>query len=129
MKTDRKPAVIEAFRRGGTWKEAAAITGLCTTTIWRWMQSDPEFAAALKEACFDADAEVEAVTFGNCIDPDPAHNTLRMFWLKCRKPNVYQDRQSIDHGGEFSVRHSYVEPGLPPSPHRAGADRPGDEEI
>lgn len=119
MKTDKKPDVLAAFAMGMSWREASEASGVAVSTIWRWAKDDPEFDAEIRAACADVDAEVEAVTFANCIDPDPAHNSLRMFWLKCRRPNVYQDRTAQQHSGEISVSHTYVEPGLPPAPRRA----------
>ncbi len=96
MLTHKKPDVIAAFAKGCSWREVAAATGLSLMTIWRWAQKDPEFARAIKEAGEDADSEVEAVTFSNACDPDPAHNTLRMFWLKSRKG--YSDRLDVTTG-------------------------------
>ncbi|HXI24951.1 MAG TPA: hypothetical protein VNG71_13895 [Pyrinomonadaceae bacterium] len=93
MLTDKKPEVIAAFAKGCSWREVAEATGISMMTIWRWAQKDPEFAKAIKDVGEDADAEVEAVTFRNACDPDPANNTLRMFWLKSRKG--YRDRLDI----------------------------------
>ena len=105
MAQDKKAQIVEAFKAGATWEEAARATGLSRSTLWRWSQLDPEFARAIEDAKAGPDAEVEAVTYANCLDPDPAHNTLRMFWLKCRKPDVYQDRQKIEHSGAIPIRY------------------------
>jgi hypothetical protein len=116
MQQDKKNKAIEALKAGATWTEAAAAVGVTRPTLWRWTQLDPEFAAAAEDARAGPDSEVEAVTYANCLDPDPAHNVLRMFWLKCRKPAIYQDRQHQQHSGSIGIAHTYVEPGLPPSP-------------
>jgi hypothetical protein len=84
MQHDKKTRAIEKFREGCTWEEVANAVGVARTTLWRWSRTDEEFASAIKDAKADPDLEVEAVTFMNACDPDPAHNTLRMFWLNSR---------------------------------------------
>lgn len=95
MNADKKARLIEAFGRGLTWREACKEVDIAMSTLWRWTQLDPEFHRAMKDACAGPDHEVEAVTYQNAIDPDPAHNVLRMFWLKSRMPNKYKDRQEV----------------------------------
>jgi len=91
-KTDpRHDKMLAAFAEGLTWDQAAERVGVGKTTLWRWCQADPTLAAQANEARAQADDEVENVTFLNCLDPDPAHNTLRMFWLKSRRPDVYRE--------------------------------------
>ena len=98
MQADKKAHAIAKFAEGCTWREVAEAVGVHFTTIWRWAQRDPEFGKAIREAGEDADAEVEAVTFRNACDPDPANNVLRMFWLKARLG--YSDRVDITSGSK-----------------------------
>lgn len=93
MLQDKKRKALEAFAQGCTWAEAASACDVSRMTLWRWGQADPAFAQAIKEAGADADIEVEAVTFANACDPDPAHNTLRMFWLNARRG--YKQRSDV----------------------------------
>lgn len=115
---DKKAALLEAFRAGMTVVEAARKVGVGTTTIYRWTGSDPEFAAAVEDAKDRADDAVEAVTFANCIDPDPSHNTLRMFWLKSRRPEVYNRPQQIQVSDQRPAPHAIPET----DPRLMGAD-------
>jgi hypothetical protein len=92
MSDDKKDRLLAAFSEGMTTAEAAARVGVCSRTVERWAAADPDFASAVADAKDRADDSVEAVTYRNCIDPDPAHNILRMFWLKSRRPAVYGDR-------------------------------------
>ena len=92
----KKRQALAKLREGCTWDEAAEAVGVGRATLFRWVNSDPEFAKGVEEAKAGPDAEVEAITYGNCTDPDPANNALRMFWLKCRKPDRYKDRVGID---------------------------------
>lgn len=103
IETEKKPLVIAKFAEGMTWREVAAACGISVNSIWRWAESDPEFKKAIKAAGENADAEVEAVTYQNACDPDPAHNVLRMFWLKSRKG--YTDRLAVSQ----AVTHKFVE--------------------
>jgi hypothetical protein len=93
-----KTRAIDKFREGGTWEQAAMAAGISRMTLWRWAKADPEFAQAIQEARAGPDDEVEAVAFANAIDPDPAHNGLRMFWLKARRPSVYRERLDVTTG-------------------------------
>ena len=89
-RTEKKALAVAKFAEGCTYRETARAVRVHFATLWRWAQADPEFGAAIKKAGADADAEVEATTFGNATDPDPSHNVLRMFWLKSRMPSRYQ---------------------------------------
>lgn len=82
---EKKRKAIDKFKEGFTWVETAQSLGIGVATLFRWASSDPEFRAAVDEAKSDPDGEVEAVTFANACNPDPAHNTLRMFWLNSRR--------------------------------------------
>lgn len=93
MKQDKKTRAIEHFKKGCTWQEVADACSVGRNTLWRWSKIDPAFAKAIEEAKCDPDHDVEAVTFANACDPDPAHNVLRMFWLKSRKG--YTDRVAV----------------------------------
>jgi hypothetical protein len=98
MEQEKKTRAIEEFRKGCTWAEVAAAIGIGRTTLWRWSQADSDFAAAIEDAHAGPDDEVEAVTFAQATDPDPANNTLRMFWLKSRRPAVYKERVDVTSG-------------------------------
>ena len=97
-KDPRHEKIVAALAEGLTWEQAAERIGIARNTLWRWCQADPELAAAAAEAREQADVEVENLTYLNCLDPDAAHNTLRMFWLKSRRPAVYREttRQIVE---------------------------------
>lgn len=100
----RHETMIAALAEGMTWEEAADRVGVSDRTLRRWCASDPGLAALAAKARDAADDMVEAVTFRNCLDPNPAHNTLRMFWLKSRRPRVYRDtvRQELSSPGPLA---------------------------
>ncbi|WP_422929187.1 hypothetical protein [Singulisphaera sp. PoT] len=99
----RRQAVVEALRLGSTLEEAAAKAGVSSRTLRRWRADDPELEQLVEEAMSRADDMVEAVTLRNCLDPDPSHNALRMFWLKSRRPEVYRDAARSDNQASTTV--------------------------
>jgi hypothetical protein len=109
MQNDKKALALEAFRKGCTWEEAASACGVHRMTLWRWARSDECFRVGIEEAKADPDHEVEAVTFANACNPDPAHNTLRMFWLKARMPGTYKERLDVTSKGGQLPTVVYVE--------------------
>jgi hypothetical protein len=96
MRDEKKAQAIARFSEGFTWEETAKSIGVGVATLFRWASSDPEFKLAIDEAKADPDNEVEAVTYALACNPDPAHNTLRMFWLNSRKN--YKVRSDITSG-------------------------------
>lgn len=100
MSHDKKAIILDAFRQGCTVGQAAQAAGISSKTIYRWAADDTAFKDAVEEARDKADDMVEAVTYANATDPDPAHNTLRMFWLKSRRPEVYADRLRQEIAGK-----------------------------
>jgi hypothetical protein len=99
MSDEKKSRAVELFRSGATYDEAAAAAGVSSRTLYRWAEADPEFAELVEDARDRADDAVEAVMYRNCIDPDPSHNTLRMFWLKNRRRPVYGDQSRLEVSG------------------------------
>jgi transposase-like protein len=101
---ERKEAMIAALAEGATWEEAAERVGVSDRTLYRWCAADPDLAARAAKARDAADDMVEAITFRNCCDPDSAHNTLRMFWLKSRRREVYGEKLEQDYKGGITIR-------------------------
>ena len=98
INTDKKARAVELFNKGCSWREVAEGIPCALSTLWVWSKQDPEFNRAIRQAQADPDHQVEAVTFHNACDPDPAHNTLRIFWLKSRKG--YTDRLDLTSNGK-----------------------------
>lgn len=105
-KDARRAKLIDCLSSGQTMEESARTIGVTSRTLRRWCDADPDLAERTADARCRADDEVEAATLANCLDPDPANNTLRMFWLKSRRPEVYREVQQQEHTG--GVRVTYV---------------------
>lgn len=129
LMTNKKQLILDAFAGGASWRKAAKAAGVTTMWIWRRSQSDEAFRAAIHAACSGPDAAVEATTYQCCLNPDPRHNVLRIFWLKSRMPDVYKDRFYQEHSGSMRlIKHSYVEGTIPVDPRlEYKDDESGDE--
>lgn len=114
--------IIECLEGGMTTTEAARAAGVNRRTILNWRHADPEFDLAVRDAMSSVDDSVEAVTYRNAIDPDPAHNVLRMFWLKSRRPEVYRDAVRQEMSGangdplKIVIQYADVQPDAAPAP-------------
>jgi hypothetical protein len=95
--------LLKGLRDGMTLEEASRSIGVSSFTVRRWRAADPELAEAVAEAMAVQDDAVEAVALKNCLDPDGSHNVLRMFWLKCRRPETYRDQMQHTHGGVVNL--------------------------
>lgn len=106
---------------GATDAELADFFGISESTLNNWKTDHPEFMESLKEGKSQADAEVasklyhratgyshnavkivaNATTGQEHIVPYTEHyppdTTAAIFWLKNRRPDLWRDKQEIDH--------------------------------
>lgn len=104
---------------GATDKDLAAFFEVDESTINNWKLEHPEFLESIKKGKVQADAEVanrlyrramgfkhKAVKFfqdkGEILKKEyteiyPPDTTAAIFWLKNRQPQVWRDKQEIDH--------------------------------
>src|SRR5688572_16319001 len=96
----KRQKLITAMSKGMTQYEIANLMGVSTRTIKRWRADDPELKDLMDEARELADDRVEAKVFAMCENnDDPANNTLRIFWLKNRRPDEFrQESATVVHG-------------------------------
>lgn len=108
---NKKPQVIRtdgwgtrfltAFREHGVVWHACEAAGVARRTVYDRKKADPKFAEQW------ADAEAEAVDRLEKAAHDRAlamSDTLLIFMLKCRRPEVYRDK--VDHAvkGDFGIQ-------------------------
>lgn len=130
-----KPSYCEEARKlcenGAIDVEIAEHFGVAIRTIYRWKNSYPDFAAALrvgKDAAddrvvaslynrangytFDA-VKIMSVPLGNGGGSEirevpyqehvPPDTTAMIFWLKNRRPKEWRDKQDVEHHGIIAV--------------------------
>ncbi|MFW6341425.1 MAG: hypothetical protein ACOC00_00205, partial [Halothiobacillaceae bacterium] len=110
---------------GGTNEDLALLFGVGITTIERWMQKHESFRGAVKAGRSGADEEVARHLFLRatgyehddekifCSDGEVIRaatrkryapdTTAQIFWLKNRRPDLWRDRQEIEHSGTVDI--------------------------
>lgn len=109
-----KAQFVAALAAGATVLLAAQEARINKTTAYRWRESDAEFAAAWDEALEEGTdwLEQEAIRRGRDGVRKPIYqsgklvghvqeysDTLLIFMLKARRPEVYRERASLEHTG------------------------------
>jgi hypothetical protein len=106
---------------GATDVDLADFFGVSVRTIYRWQHDHEEFCQALKAGKDNADERVErslyhkavGYTFdavkifqhqGQVIEAPyrehiPPDTTAAIFWLKNRRPDLWRDKQAVEHSG------------------------------
>lgn len=129
---NRLPEIEGMARDGYLDKDVAAALGISVQTLYNWKDKYPDFNEALKQGKAVIDAEVENKLLDNArghvfweetqelaINPDNGKKemittkrvlkyikpdtTAQIFWLKNRKPEVWRDKQNIEHSGGIGV--------------------------
>lgn len=118
---------------GATDKELAQAAGVSEVTINAWKREHPDFLKSLKDGKAVADANVAkslyrralgyahpavkilAVARGNNQGSDveqvpyveryPPDTVAAMFWLKNRRPDLWRDKQDVEHSGTVQHKH------------------------
>lgn len=125
--TKYKAEYVEKARKlceaGATDVDVADFFGVSVRTIYRWQSQHPEFCQALKVGKEPADDRVEASLFhravGYSYDAEkifqfqgevirvpyrehvPPDTAAAFIWLKNRRPELWRDKQEIDHNHGF----------------------------
>lgn len=110
-------------RMGATLVDLANFFEVNIVTIHRWMTTIPEFCNAIRLAKEEANSRVERSLYekamGYSFDAEkifcnkngkivrapyrehvPPSDTAMIFWLKNRRPDLWRDRQDINHAGQ-----------------------------
>lgn len=113
---------------GATDKEIADFFEVTEQTLNNWKQAHPDFFESLKRGKAVADAEVASKLFHRAtgyehpedkifqyegmpvvvptIKHYPPDTVACIFWLKNRRPELWRDKQDVEHGGKVQVEHS-----------------------
>lgn len=129
---DWRPKFLKAFAETGLVTEAAAKAKVGRRTVYDERERNPDFAAkwAELEEWSTEEMEQEARRRAVLGVEKPIHykgelvthvreysDTLLMFLLKARKPEMYRETLNLKHGGK--VRHEVVE--VPDDAERLGS--------
>ncbi len=103
---------------------ACRVSGVTDGAIRKARESDPDFAAAEKEAIAHGIGLVEASAFKSAVygDLEPVYHqgilcgtvvkysdAMRALLLKAHKPEVYRENVKVEHGGKVDHTHMTLE--------------------
>ena len=117
--------LLEGWARDGlTDEQIAGNIGINTSTLYDWKNKFSEISEALKKGKEVVDIQVENALLRRALgyafqetrveksDKDgtkiiqtlkhiPADTTAQIFWLKNRRPDLWRDKQNIEHSGQI----------------------------
>lgn len=94
---ERKWCFITWLRRKATVYHAAQAARVNRVTVYRWHESDPQFAEAWEAALQDAREIMETSIYEDALGRDGKRGDpiLKMFWTKAHDPR-YRDKVTVD---------------------------------
>ena len=118
--------LLEGWARDGlTDEQIAGNIGINTSTLYDWKNKFYEISKALKKGKEVVDIQVENALLKRALGYDfqetrveksdkdgtkiiqtlkhiPADTTAQIFWLKNRRPDLWRDKQNIEHSGQIN---------------------------
>ena len=91
---------LAVFEDSGIVAEAAKAAGISRSQVYRHKADDEDFAARWAEVEEWATEELEQVAYRRATE---GSDTLAIFLLKARRPNVYRETVGVQHGGSVTV--------------------------
>ena len=95
-KANAQGVFVEQLVKGETITAAAKAAGICRRTAYSWRESDEAFAEAWDDALEIGTEKLETEATRRALE---SSDTLLIFLLKARRPNVYRDRVSAELTG------------------------------
>jgi len=83
---------------GLTDEEIAVILGISPRTLNYW-KKHPAFLQALKRGKLKADFQITKSLYEKAKAGD---TTAMIFWLKNRRPDLWRDKQHVEHSGSIT---------------------------
>ena len=78
-------------------EEIAIVLGISPRTLNYWKKSNPDFLQSLKRGKLKADFQVTKSLYEKAKSGDTG---AIIFWLKNRRPDLWRDKQDVQHSGE-----------------------------
>lgn len=88
---------LTAYEQDPFISRAASAAGIQRRSVWRWRKDDPVFAEAFAEAEELATQSLEEEALRRARS---SSDTLLIFMLKAKRPEVYKDRVYNEHTGK-----------------------------
>lgn len=100
----KRKKFLEHLRKTANVTAASKLIGLTRRRMYQIRDEDEDFAKQWDEVIDEALDNLEAKCFEEAMDgstPD------RLFLLKCRRPEIYRDRATVDHTGHITHDHQH----------------------
>jgi hypothetical protein len=78
-------------------EEIAIVLGISPRTLNYWKKNNPDFLQSLKRGKLKADFQVTKSLYEKAKAGDTG---AIIFWLKNRRPDLWRDKQDVQHSGE-----------------------------
>lgn len=117
-RTTKKKAFLSAFAQCGNISHACRLANCSRTLVYKWLNEEPEFKVQFDEADTQATENLEREAYRRACEGTlrPVYqggrkvgtirefsDTLLIFLLKGRKPNMYRDNVKTEHTGSIGV--------------------------
>lgn len=85
--------------------DVAAFFDVSKQTIYNWQEAHPEFREAMRLGKIEADMKVAESLYRRACGTDetPPDTTACIFWLKNRRPDMWRDKQDVEHSGNVQL--------------------------
>lgn len=135
---DWKPDFLNTLKLGGHVLNAAQVAGVTRQAAYKARQADEKFAVAWADAIEEATETLERVALrratvgtkrpvfyqGKVVGSiSEVSDTLLIFLLKARRPDVYRDNATLQHEHSGAVTRDVVIDIVPPDEQRAEVAR------
>lgn len=95
---DWRPAFLAAYADTGMVMEACKVAGVARSTVYDERQRNEDFALAWDDVERVTTEKLEQEAVRRALDES---DRLLEFLLKGRRPDIYADRQRVEHSGRI----------------------------
>lgn len=98
-----RAAFLSKLAETGQVKLSAKVAKIDPKTAYNWRKVNKEFSAAWDEAIEVAIGLLEDAGFQRALRARDPSDTLLMFMLKARRPEVYRERSDVQITGDLHI--------------------------
>lgn len=93
VKSIAQKRFLATYRNCANIRASCDAVGIARNTFYKWRDEEPEFAAQLDDLGEDATESLEQIGWERAKD---SSDTLLIFFLKARRPEIYRDRHLVE---------------------------------
>jgi hypothetical protein len=92
---EKRAKLLEVIRAGGSYVAAARAAGMSRRSVFDWKAADPAFKREIEDCVEEGSDRIVDAAWQRALLPDPRHDALLIFLLKCRDPERF-NRKMLD---------------------------------